>query len=146
MRVGVDGEVVEVVEEGIDCCLDHGALACPGNTADDLLDWEGRPDFVPTLAPPRLRLGSLDGEGMVVHLLEGNNLAFACQDEDLSSSYVIFGDIQLMLVLAEGLVGAPGDTLLFRTAGAYETPDAATDQGGETGAAGDGYQFHAGHF
>ena len=82
---------------------------------------------------------------MAVHLTLGNKLAFACQYEHLSSSYVVLGDIQLVVVLAQRLVCAPGDALFFLTAWAYETPDAATYQGGETGAAGDGYQFYAGH-
>ena len=43
---------------------------------------------------------------MAVHLRLGNKLAFACQYEDLSSSYVILRDVQLMVVLAEGSVGA----------------------------------------
>ena len=56
MAMAVHREVVEVVEESIDCCLDHGALACAAHGASDLLDWEGRPDLVPGLAPPALAL------------------------------------------------------------------------------------------
>ena len=82
---------------------------------------------------------------MAVHLTLGNKLAFACQYEHLSSSYVVLGDIQLVVVLAQRLICTTGDALFLLTAGAYETPDAATDQGGKTGAASDGYQFYGGH-
>jgi len=37
---------------------------------------------------------------MVVHFLRGNFLAFARQDEDLSSPDVVFGHVQFVFVLA----------------------------------------------
>ena len=42
---------------------------------------------------------------------------------------MIFGDVQLVLVLAEGLVGAPADALLLGTTGANEAADAAQAEG-----------------
>ena len=124
MRVGVDSKVVEVVEESIDGCLDHGALACAAHGAGDLLDWEGRPDLVPGLAPPALALRPLDCQGVGVHLRGSKVLALARQDEDLSSSDVVLGHVQLVFVLAKRLIRAPTDALLLGTTGPDEAADA----------------------
>ena len=51
---------------------------------------------------------------MVVHLRLGNNLAFACQNEDLSASHVVLRDVQLMVVLSQRSVCAPAGTFLIR--------------------------------
>jgi len=51
-------------------------------------------------------------------------LALARQDEDLSSSDVVLGHVQLVFVLAKRLIRAPTDALLLGTTGPDEAADA----------------------